>query len=45
MHQIFLEVAGLLVTLGLLAANFCFWWWIWDAGAGSAPGTHIPLGK
>lgn len=45
MHQIFLEVAGLLVPLGLLAANFWFWAWIWDAGAGSAPGIHITLGK
>jgi len=34
MHQILLEATGLLVPLGLLAANFCLWAWIWDAGAG-----------
>ena len=31
MHPIFLEATGLLVPLGLLAANFCFWAWVWDA--------------
>jgi hypothetical protein len=45
MHQIFLEATGLLLPLGLLAANFCFWAWIWDTGAGPVSGTHIPLGK
>jgi hypothetical protein len=45
MHQIFLEATGSLLPLGLLAANFCFWAWIWDTGAGAVTGTHIPLGK
>jgi len=45
MYQIFLEVTGWLMPLGLLAANFCFWAWIWDKGAGPTAGAHIPLGK
>jgi len=41
MHPIFLEATGLLVPLGLLAANFCFGAWVWDAAADPASETHI----
>jgi hypothetical protein len=45
MHPLLADVASWAGRLGLLALNFCFWAWIWEASAGPAAGTHIPAGK
>lgn len=45
MHLILVQAISFLIPLSLLAADFYFWAWIWDASVGPALDRHIPMGK
>jgi hypothetical protein len=45
MHPILVQVVSFLIPVSLLAVDFYFWAWIWDASVGPASSKHVPIGK